>query len=63
VPHRPEWVGEAAQEARRLADTLGDLMAEIHHVGSTSIPGILAKPVLDFLPVVRSLRELDEDRS
>src|SRR5258706_14339173 len=63
VPHRPEWVGEAAQEARRLADTLGDLMAEIHHIGSPSVPGLLAKPVLDFLPLVRSLGERDEDRS
>ena len=60
--HDPRWASEAAREGERLARALGALIVEVHHVGSTSIPGIAAKPILDLVPVVRSIEGLDAVR-
>jgi GrpB-like predicted nucleotidyltransferase (UPF0157 family) len=59
APHSPEWAGAAAREAARLAATLGDNLIEVHHIGSTAIAAIRAKPVLDLLPIVRRHEDLD----
>lgn len=62
VPHDPAWPAVAAAETRRLAAALGEVLVAVHHIGSTAIPGIAAKPVIDLLPVVQSLEELDRRR-
>lgn len=62
VAHSPHWATSAAEEAARLRTALGDLLVAVHHVGSTSVPGLCAKPILDLLPVVRSVEILDERR-
>ena len=63
VPHRPEWAGMALAEAGRLRQAIGPgIVVEIHHIGSTSIPGIHAKPTIDLMPLVTSLAELDRRR-
>jgi GrpB-like predicted nucleotidyltransferase (UPF0157 family) len=59
VPHNPEWAARAAAESARLAEAIGETLVRIEHVGSTSIPGIIAKPTIDLMPIVRSLHELD----
>jgi GrpB-like predicted nucleotidyltransferase (UPF0157 family) len=51
-PAWPEWFEE---EARALHDRLGDLAERIEHVGSTSVPGLAAKPVIDIQVSVVSL--------
>ncbi|MBX3480651.1 MAG: GrpB family protein [Caulobacter sp.] len=55
----PAWGDRAAAEAALLADILGDNLIVVHHIGSTAIPGIEAKPVIDLLPVVRDLGRVD----
>ncbi|MBL8591665.1 MAG: GrpB family protein [Devosia sp.] len=62
-PHDRLWAGAVAAEAERLAAALGPELLAVHHIGSTAIPGIVAKPVLDIVPVVRSLDALDDARA
>jgi len=58
-PHSPDWLEAAAREAQRLAEALGPYLVAVHHIGSTAIPGIAAKPILDLIPEVRSLAGFD----
>lgn len=55
VPYQTEWPGEFQQIGLRLRQALGDLAVHIDHIGSTAVPGLAAKDVID-IPV--SVREL-----
>ena len=48
----PEWLGQFTREADRIRSVLGARALRIEHVGSTSVPGLIAKPVVDILLVV-----------
>ena len=50
--HDPEWARLFAREARRIASTLGERALRLEHVGSTSVPELAAKPIIDILLVV-----------
>ena len=63
VPHSPQWAEVARTESTRLKDALGDALLQVEHIGSTAIPGIIAKPIIDFIPVVSSLEALDVRQS
>jgi GrpB-like predicted nucleotidyltransferase (UPF0157 family) len=55
VPYDPAWPLRFADEAQRITDALGALLdGPVEHIGSTSIPGIDAKPIIDMLAPVRS---------
>jgi GrpB-like predicted nucleotidyltransferase (UPF0157 family) len=62
VAHSPEWAAGASEEGGRIMAALGPNIVTIHHVGSTAIPGICAKPILDLIPEVASLDKLDTAR-
>jgi len=53
VPHDPRWVSAYAVEEALLREALGEALVEVHHVGSTSVPGLAAKPVVDIDLLVR----------
>jgi GrpB-like predicted nucleotidyltransferase (UPF0157 family) len=55
VEHDPAWATQAAQEIARLAAALGDVAVRIDHVGSTAVPGLAAKPILDLQVSVTAL--------
>lgn len=48
----PDWPWLFSREADRLRSVLGDEALRIEHVGSTSVPGLIAKPIIDILLVV-----------
>jgi GrpB-like predicted nucleotidyltransferase (UPF0157 family) len=58
VPYDPVWPGMFEEEKRHLLDCLPqDLIRRIEHFGSTAIPGLAAKPIVDMLVEVTSLEE------
>jgi GrpB-like predicted nucleotidyltransferase (UPF0157 family) len=59
VPHDPLWESAALAEAARLRQAAGSALLAVHHIGSTAIPGISAKPILDLLGVAESLSGID----
>ncbi len=48
----PSWPDLFAREARRITAALGERALRIEHVGSTAVPGLAAKPIVDILLVV-----------
>jgi GrpB-like predicted nucleotidyltransferase (UPF0157 family)/RimJ/RimL family protein N-acetyltransferase len=53
VDYDPTWPARFESERRRLVDALGSSAAEVEHVGSTAVPGLPAKPVIDVLVGLR----------
>lgn len=63
LPHSPSWAEAARAEVVRLKLALEGNCIVVHHVGSTTIPDIPAKPIIDLMPVMRSVNELDEQEA
>ena len=58
-PHDRKWLETFQTERERLRGALGSRLLKIEHVGSTSVPGLLAKPVVDIAVTVSSVTEAD----
>lgn len=50
-----EWHEEYEKEKIILLDKIGNYISEIHHIGSTSIPGLMAKPIIDIIAIINKL--------
>ncbi|MBN2384688.1 GrpB family protein [bacterium] len=59
VPYDPNWISIFELERQILLHALPSLIHEVYHIGSTSVKGLAAKPIIDILLVVSSLSELD----
>ena len=57
VEYDPEWPGLYAREERRIRSVLGDRVHRIEHTGSTSVPGLAAKPVIDITMIVADVKD------
>jgi len=62
-PPQPEWAARFRAEALRLRALLGDNAVAFHHIGSTAIPDIKAKPIIDILVEVRDITRVDDSNS
>jgi GrpB-like predicted nucleotidyltransferase (UPF0157 family) len=53
----PEWPRLYERDAERVRSLLGDRVVLLEHIGSTSVPGLCAKPIVDILLVVPDSRD------
>lgn len=53
VPYNSEWPVMFEKESSTIQAALGDQLIAIHHIGSTSVPGLAAKPKIDMIVVVK----------
>ncbi len=59
VAYDPSWPAAFEREAALLAEIFAGDLVTIHHIGSTAVTGLSAKPVIDMLPLVRDIRRVD----
>lgn len=57
VKYSPKWKQNFEREKKKIRKVFGSEALAIEHVGSTSIPGILAKPIIDIAVIAPSLRK------
>ncbi|MEM1322367.1 MAG: GrpB family protein [Bacteroidota bacterium] len=62
VDHHSGWANKFNKESQLLRNLLGDALVNVHHIGSTAVPGLKAKPIIDIMLEVRELSLLDEQR-
>ena len=60
VDHYPGWAPLAADACQQVRNVGGDLIADLQHVGSTAVPGLPAKPILDLAASVRTHEAIPE---
>jgi GrpB-like predicted nucleotidyltransferase (UPF0157 family) len=58
-PWNPRWAARYAHEAERLRLIFGPVLMSVEHLGSTSVPGLAAKPIIDILVTATSLEEVE----
>ena len=57
--YNPQWVSMFETEANLIKEILQENLVEIYHIGSTAVEGLSAKPIIDIMPVVKSLEAVD----
>ncbi|WP_455810531.1 GrpB family protein [Pseudomonas graminis] len=63
VPYDDRWPEMFEAESLLIKRLLGGMAKDVHHIGSTSVPGLSAKPVIDMLLEVSDINELDKYHS
>ena len=57
VAYDPTWPRLFSSEAAKIRAALGDVAVDVHHVGSTSVPGLRSKPIVDILVTVSDISD------
>jgi GrpB-like predicted nucleotidyltransferase (UPF0157 family) len=60
VEHDPHWAGLALEVCAAVRNACGELLVDVQHVGSTAVPGLPAKPILDIAAAVASFELMPE---
>jgi len=58
--YNPDWVNLFQIEKKLISDKLGGKIVSVEHIGSTSVPGLGAKPIIDILLGVKNISDADE---
>lgn len=59
VPYDPRWASGFAVEAAAVRNAVGPTQTGLEHIGSTAVPGLPAKPIIDMLGIAASLDAID----
>lgn len=54
-----KWATDFQHESEHINNIFKEELLEIHHIGSTAIEGISAKPIIDIMPIVRDINRVD----
>lgn len=57
VAHDPAWADQYAEHAHRIREALGPAAIAVEHIGSTSVPGLAAKPIIDMLVTIADITD------
>jgi len=60
--YNPQWTTQFEEVKKNLSRIFGEKALAIEHVGSTSIPGMQAKPIIDSLVLVSQMEHFDKER-
>ena len=58
--HDNKWSNKYEKAKNKINNIYKDILVDIHHIGSTAIPNILAKPVIDIMVVVKDINKVDQ---
>lgn len=61
VPHNPQWRKAFQCESQEILQIFGKNVVAVHHIGSTAIPHIYAKPIIDLLIEVKEIAKVDQN--
>lgn len=56
-PYDPQWVEKYENESRKIREVLDDEILDVQHIGSTAIPGLSAKPIIDIAVLVDAIED------
>lgn len=59
IPYDEAWVSMFEEEAHHLHEIFGSEILHIYHIGSTSVKGLKAKPIIDMMPVVKDIHRVN----
>lgn len=59
VPYDAGWPQRFQDEAAKIVAIFGQEPISIHHIGSTSVPGISAKPIIDIMPIIHNIEKVE----
>lgn len=63
IPYDPEWPKIYEEEKRRIKSRVGHIIRSIEHIGSTSVPGLWAKPIIDIIAGVDDAEDAEKCRA
>ncbi|MFJ7982670.1 GrpB family protein [Lysinibacillus xylanilyticus] len=58
--YNENWIQMFTEEAEKLNLIFGNEIIDIYHIGSTSVPGLKAKPIIDIMPVVKDINKVNK---
>jgi GrpB-like predicted nucleotidyltransferase (UPF0157 family) len=58
--HNKEWKKLFAQEAKKISSQISNYIVDIQHIGSTAIPNIVAKPIIDIAVAINELSNIEQ---